>query len=58
MKTCRLSDGVKEPLEKYIDLSIGQTMCTVCNTNTISQFSFHCGHVIAEKKRVHVILIM
>jgi hypothetical protein len=67
MKTCRVSDVVKEPLEKYIKnaipqsvritvwdtyigLSIGQTKCTVCNTNTITQFSFHCGHVIAEKK--------
>jgi hypothetical protein len=34
---------------KYIGLSIGETLCKCCNTNIISQLRFHCGHVIAEK---------
>jgi len=35
--------------DKYIGRAVGETNCTVCNTTKISQFNFHCGHVIAEK---------
>jgi len=35
--------------DTYIGRKIGETKCYVCNNNNISQFDFHCGHVIAEK---------
>jgi hypothetical protein len=35
--------------DTYIGRSIGETRCTVCNNSKISQFNFHCGHIIAEK---------
>ena len=35
--------------DTYIGRSIGEKLCNICNTNKISQFNFHCGHVIAEK---------
>jgi hypothetical protein len=35
--------------DTYIGRSIGETKCSVCNNNNISQFDFHCGHIIAEK---------
>jgi 5-methylcytosine-specific restriction endonuclease McrA len=31
-----------------IGLEVGTTLCMVCNTNTINQMDFHCGHVIPE----------
>jgi hypothetical protein len=36
--------------DTYIGRTIGETNCFVCNNIKISQFDFHCGHVIAEKK--------
>jgi hypothetical protein len=33
---------------QYIGLSVGETLCKCCNTNTISQLRFHCGHVTSE----------
>ena len=35
--------------DTYIGRAIGETTCTVCNNSKISQFNFHCGHIIAEK---------
>jgi 5-methylcytosine-specific restriction endonuclease McrA len=35
--------------DTYIGRTIGETNCFVCNNIKISQFDFHCGHVIAEK---------
>lgn len=35
--------------DTYIGRSIGEKLCNICNTNKISQFNFHCGHVIAER---------
>jgi hypothetical protein len=34
----------EENVAKY-----GQIECPIYKTNTISQFNFHCGHIIAEK---------
>ena len=31
-----------------IGLERGTALCLVCNVNTINQFDFHCGHIIAE----------
>jgi len=35
--------------DTYIGRAVGETNCTVCNTAKISQFNFHCGHIIAER---------
>jgi 5-methylcytosine-specific restriction endonuclease McrA len=34
---------------KYIGEEIGKAKCLCCNVTDITQLSFHCGHVIAEK---------
>lgn len=34
--------------KKYIGIEKGTSLCMVCNTNTISQMDFHCGHIEAE----------
>ena len=34
---------------KYIGSHIGEVFCIVCNNNTISTFTFECGHIISEK---------
>jgi len=33
---------------KYIGDTIGKTKCPICNILDITQFDFHCGHVIAQ----------
>lgn len=33
---------------QYIGIDKGTALCRVCNTNTISQMDFHCGHIHAE----------
>lgn len=35
---------------KYISEEIGKAKCYCCNLSDITQQSFHCGHVNAEKK--------
>lgn len=32
----------------YIGIEKGTSICKVCDTNTISQLDFHCGHIQAE----------
>jgi len=34
---------------KYIGGRLGEAMCICCRVTSISQTSFHCGHVVAEK---------
>jgi 5-methylcytosine-specific restriction endonuclease McrA len=31
-----------------IGLEVGTTLCSICNTNSINQMDFHCGHIIPE----------
>ena len=35
---------------KYIGENIGKYKCYCCKLTDITQLSFHCGHVISEKK--------
>jgi hypothetical protein len=35
---------------KYIGEEIGKATCLCCKLSTITQLSFHCGHIIAESK--------
>lgn len=41
---------------KYVGEEVGNTKCFVCNLKTISQMTFHCGHVIAEANggQIHI----
>uniref|UniRef100_A0A6C0EA71 HNH domain-containing protein n=1 Tax=viral metagenome TaxID=1070528 RepID=A0A6C0EA71_9ZZZZ len=34
----------------YIGLDIGRTQCHCCKINPITQFEFHCGHIMSEAK--------
>lgn len=34
---------------KYIGEDIGKSKCYCCKLSSITQLSFHCGHVVAEK---------
>lgn len=34
--------------KKWVGMEIGMTCCSICETNTISQMDFHCGHIVAE----------
>lgn len=34
--------------DKAFGLHVGQTRCPVCNFHTLTQMSFHCGHIVAE----------
>jgi len=34
---------------KHVGGHVGEAKCLCCRTTTISQVSFHCGHVVAEK---------
>lgn len=36
--------------DRYIGLDIGRTKCLCCRRKNITQFDFHCGHVVAEVK--------
>jgi hypothetical protein len=35
--------------DKWVGRSIGTCLCLCCKLTEISQMSFHCGHVIAER---------
>lgn len=35
---------------KYVPEDIGRIKCLCCNSNYITPFTFHCGHIIAESK--------
>lgn len=41
---------------KWIGEEIGKTNCMCCKVTSITQLSFHCGHVVAEAKggKLHV----
>jgi len=45
--------GISSTMKKLvwntnIGEEIGKAKCTCCNSTTITQLSFHCGHIIAE----------
>jgi hypothetical protein len=40
----------QEVWNHYIGDKIGKTKCLCCGVNDITQFEFHCGHVIAKSK--------
>ena len=48
-KKARIPKSLKESVwSEYIGLNNGKAMCMCCNKKEITQFSFHCGHVISE----------
>lgn len=35
--------------KKYIGEEIGKSKCYCCQSNDVTQMSFHAGHVVSEK---------